>query len=220
MILRLSLKRGRKIAFVVFYGKASVRTADAADRQWSDFDRDIDALCDGYEMYWLGDLNVRPGREQNAEEERVLGRYGENLPRPRDKNTTLFLQTAATWRMVRLTGQIRQKTKSYRQIGREHASSNPDDIWVSETLFLRGTHAKIVPCTLSGHESHNLVTAQVKLYRRSTARKRNKINGVVRKSVAYLRTQQGRDKFHQAVLPRLPPTEAIPRMSSEVIVSR
>lgn len=140
------------------------------------------------------------------------------LSRGGDKNTERLLRTASQWRMVRLTGQIRQKIKSHRQIGRESSSSYPDDIWVSETLFLRGVHAKIAPCTLTGPESHNLVTAQTKLHRRLAARHRAG-TGIVRHSVSCLRTIEGRDKFHQAVIPRLPSKEAIQSMSSEEIVS-
>lgn len=75
VILRISPKRGRKIAFVAFYGKAPIRTAK--DTQWSNFDQDIEAFCSGYEMYWLGDLNFRPGRARDSDEERLLERYGE-----------------------------------------------------------------------------------------------------------------------------------------------
>lgn len=221
VILRLSPKRGRKPAILGFYGRAGRLSEKVSKEQWNDFGRDVEKFCTGFEMYWLGEFTTRPGRGLNSNEQKMLGRFGERLPRGRDSNTQRFLGVTAKWHMIRLSGQIRQKFKTHRQIGREHASSSPDDIWVSETLFLRGMRARVVPCTLSSHESHNLVTASVRLHRRPARRPRRRPRPArLRHSTAGLRTKEGRQEFHEAVVPRLPSTETIMRLPIDEIATR
>ena len=168
IFLLITPENSRSTLFMLVYGKASA-TPDESVKQWSGYERDLRArlkLCpDDTDTVFLGDINARMGRAQNDEEAHHISKCGETTRNASGREALSFLQRTDLVCLNNRDKDQRSPHYTYREKGKT-GHSVIDVICTSRGMYSRGLSAKVLPDTLTTHESHFPVTASIRWHRR------------------------------------------------------
>ena len=120
-----------------------------------------------FDFILLGDFNSRIGTPMNSIERSIIGKYGE-----RTRNINGIIINAHSF-LIRnnflcLNNRIKPKNNSnytYHQIGNMKNKSIIDLIFISKSMMRHENHAKVIPTTLTSHESHFPVITSINMSR-------------------------------------------------------
>ncbi len=160
--------RHRSTVFSVVYCPASPTKAES-ELWWKEYQEIIAKLNSEigtpFDIVMLGDFNGRIGNPRTENEKTYIGRFGENT---RDKAGENIINFIDQNNLISLNNRRKLKTGTnytYHQQGKVASKSIIDLILISKGMFRNEYHTKILQETLTGHESHFPVLAEIKFQR-------------------------------------------------------